>query len=484
MNNVRIVERGDIDRRAEAVIGLMASGGDARIVLNPETGLNRYWSAPRPAATLAYASSTANDISAPAFDHVLRRFDALGPALSGAGYAAALERLRERIRAAYALAGDVDIVFAASGTDLEYVALLTASRGDRAVYNILLGADEVGSGCIHSARGCYFASETPLCAGVRAGDPVPGLARELSLVDLPVRDPDGGAHGSAAMTAAIDGAVAEAHRLGRHPLVHVVHGSKTGLVLPELADIDGLIARHGNGLSLVVDACQARIAPPRVNDYLRRGGTVFLTGSKFMGGPPFSGIALIPPGARAPLSAGFATLARRAEWPAGWSGSERLRDEANPGLLLRLEASVFELERFRRLPQRRVDRVVVAFSDAVDDLAWRIGARRVAAARCGPAIESATLATLDLSGTPGNPDFDEARRRHAALIADGIRLGQPVKCVRLADGRWGATLRVALSMPQIVDLDTLGDRALSDKLGGDMAAIARALTEPRALRAA
>ena len=45
----------------------MTGGGDGRILLDPATGLNRYHSAPRPREVLAYASSTANDISAKAF---------------------------------------------------------------------------------------------------------------------------------------------------------------------------------------------------------------------------------------------------------------------------------------------------------------------------------------------------------------------------------------------------------------------------------
>ena len=40
---------------------LMTEGGDARLVLDEATGLNRYYSAPRPSDVLAYASSTAND---------------------------------------------------------------------------------------------------------------------------------------------------------------------------------------------------------------------------------------------------------------------------------------------------------------------------------------------------------------------------------------------------------------------------------------
>ena len=49
---------------------LMTMGGDARIVLDPGSGLNRYFSAPRPSKVLAFASSTANDISAAAYAHV------------------------------------------------------------------------------------------------------------------------------------------------------------------------------------------------------------------------------------------------------------------------------------------------------------------------------------------------------------------------------------------------------------------------------
>ncbi|MBK7284225.1 MAG: hypothetical protein IPI83_07485 [Sphingomonadales bacterium] len=60
---------------------LMTTGGDQRIVLNPETGLNQYMVAPRPSTMTAYSSSTANDISGPAFSEVTRRLAALAPDL-------------------------------------------------------------------------------------------------------------------------------------------------------------------------------------------------------------------------------------------------------------------------------------------------------------------------------------------------------------------------------------------------------------------
>ena len=68
-----------------------------------------------------------------------------------------------------------------------------------------------------------------------------------------------------------------------------------------------------------------------------------------------------------------------------------------------------------------------------------------------------------------------AVRIHKALVERGIRLGQPVKCVKLEDGRWGATLRLGLSMPQVVALDRLDDAALEAQLAADMDRIATAI---------
>lgn len=466
----------------------MTTGGDARIVLRPETGLNRYHSAPRPSGVLAYASSTANDISAPAFAHVEALLAELGPDLSGRAYAERLEALRGRIRRAYAVADEIDIVFAPSGTDLEYVALACAAgRGRGGTHNILLGADEVGSGCIHSAFGRYFARETALGVATVPGDAVPGLGEtHVEMIDVPVRDGHGRARPSAEIAARMDMAIAEAEAAGRHVLVHVVHGSKTGLILPSLADIDRLVAKNGDSVTLVVDACQARITSPAIADYLERGAIVFVTGSKFMGGPPFSGFALAPRRFREearPLADGFATLFRRGEWPEGWPGVQALEDGANPGLLLRLEASIFELERFQRLAIEEVTRIILCFHQAVrEEIIEKTPAHRVAPYPPGEKetadthpIEMRTLSTLDLSEFSGGSSFEDSTRWHKAMLAHGVRLGQPVKCVKLDDGSWGAALRIGLSMPMVVERAALEEEALRLSFVEDMARVREAL---------
>ena len=66
-------------------------------------------------------------------------------------------------------------MFAPSGTDLEYVALaVAASRGGKPIRNILLGQDEVGSGCLLAAGGRFFASQTAVRTAVFKGSPLTG----------------------------------------------------------------------------------------------------------------------------------------------------------------------------------------------------------------------------------------------------------------------------------------------------------------------
>lgn len=481
---------------------LMETGGDNRITVDPATGFNKYMVAPHPSGVLAYSSSTANDISPAAFAEVQRRLARVAPDLnlSPRGYRDALEDLRGRIRATLRLPAATRIIFAASGTDLEYVGLAVAHRSDATgIDNILLGADEIGSGCGLSARGEFFTDRTALGVSVTPNASIDASGRSnIRLINVPVRGPGGTAVPSEDLLLEIAAVVEEAIRAGRHPLIHIVHGSKTGLILPSFAHIDALRRRFGTKLSFVVDACQCRLGEAAIAAYLARGATVFLTGSKFMGGPPFSGIALVPQAAAsasAGILPGFDQIFLRAEWPEDWVKVERLREGANLGLLLRLEASIYELELFQNLSAADIRRTLDLFDQSVDILIRRLGASRVLPyatgewleARTHP-LEMRTLVTIDLSQTRDPVDFDRAAVLHRMLfqplgraasspqeraIADRrIRLGQPVKCVPLPGGGYGGTLRVGLSMPQMVEFAGMDTLSLRTRLTTDMATIA------------
>jgi hypothetical protein len=68
-------------------------------------------------------------------------------------------------------------------------------------------------------------------------------------------------------------------------IIFLTHSTKTGLIAP---------TSPPEGANVIVDACQARIEPETVAAYLRRGWPVVVTGSKFFGGPAFSGAVLFP----------------------------------------------------------------------------------------------------------------------------------------------------------------------------------------------
>merc|ERR1740130_2629193 len=58
--------------------------------------------------------------------------------------------------------------------------------------------------------------------------------------------------------------------------------------------MDRLGERYGKKLVAVVDACQGRMGELAVREHLDKGRVVLTTGSKFFGGPPFSGVCLMP----------------------------------------------------------------------------------------------------------------------------------------------------------------------------------------------
>uniref|UniRef100_A0A7S1RHB4 Uncharacterized protein n=1 Tax=Alexandrium catenella TaxID=2925 RepID=A0A7S1RHB4_ALECA len=79
-------------------------------------------------------------------------------------------------------------------------------------------------------------------------------------------------------------------------VVHIVVGSKTGKCMPSEACLDRIVAAHGKLVVPVVDACQGRMGEGDIRGHLDKGRIVLCTGSKFFGGPPFSGVCLMSEG--------------------------------------------------------------------------------------------------------------------------------------------------------------------------------------------
>lgn len=497
---------------------LMSAGGDDRITLDEQSGLNSYGCAPEPVRAISYSSSTASSISAAAYAHAhavhhqLRLAVASGES-EDAAYTRFLRNARSRIRRVYGLGTKVDVVFGASGTDLEYLALALSLQSGQKVTNIVVEVDEVGSGCLFSQAGQYFAGRTALGLDVEKGAHLPGFeAERIAVATLRARTDEGPVRGEGDYSAMLLEAAGAAIENGARPLVHIIHRSKTGIVTPSMAAIDALLAAYADGVDLVVDACQGRISPATIDAYLSRGAGVFLTGSKFIGGPPFSAWMLVPPrlaarmksGTQAPK--GLAHFFARGDAPAGWADLDAiLPAKTNFGLLLRLEAGLFELERLLAMPMERVDAVIAAFGSAMRGLSAAMPFRLIEGGVDDPAagdhrnqgapahpLDRKMLYVIELTDShtaSGKPlSVEQAREVYRGLYTDIsgefedawdklvaaeiCHLGQPVKCLKYADGEWAPTLRLSLSAPQIFEMIGLDPDRLVKRFTADIERIA------------
>jgi hypothetical protein len=192
---------------------------------------------------------------------------------------------------------------------------------------------------------------------------VGGFPLDVRLETIPLRNADGNPAGTIAVDRAFTAAAEAASSVGP-AVLHMIDCSKTGLAAPSVPEAARLEQRHPDQVRVVVDACQARVDRSRVRQYLRLGWPVLLTGSKFFGGPPFSGVILMPHGR---LAAALAT----GSLPAGLADylgcmPKRLPElGVNPGLVLRWAAALAEMRAFAAAP-------LAAYAEVADALGARL----------------------------------------------------------------------------------------------------------------
>jgi hypothetical protein len=405
--------------RPHRVVEALVSDGDSRLALDPSTGLNKYLCPPAPApGLLCAASCTASPIAEAGFARAEAVFDRIAGAPS--------DRIRTRrlaeegglIAAAilqrFAAEGLAEVLLCPSGTDalLTATTRLAAERPDAAITTILPCAAETGTGVPLAAACRHF-------DGALHGRPAgPG---EAATVEVPLRDGFGAPLPSAEVDAGFAQAADAARRAGRRPITMLTHGTKTGLVAP-LAPPDEA--------DVIVDACQARIEPALVAAFLRRGWPVVITGSKFFGGPAFSGALLFPHGRRSAPNA--RSIGQRA---------------LGLGTVLRWTAACAAMSAFAPHEYRMasvLDRACTAIAAA---LAANPILTSIDGARPKPAAVPAhwshhpsifTFAVTNPADQRRRLSVSELRRVYGALATAGILLGQPVDL-----GPFGG-LRIAL----------------------------------------
>jgi hypothetical protein len=294
-----------------SVEALLVSGGDERIALDSVTGLNQYGCPSHPDPDLlAFGSSTASVISKASFAAVCTLRERLQEALKSESaevvYAREMERIRRELLFDVADLG-VSLLFASSGTDAHALAARRTCC-DRVV---MVEASETGSGVV-------VALGVPVdTVKLRADN---GMPRALADIDAEV-------------SALVEQAIAAGQRV----LLVMADQSKTGMVAPGFDCVTKL-----QGMAQVlVDACQFRLAPATLRAYLAQGFMVALTGSKFLTGPAFSAALLLPAGDAVQI------------------------EPVNFAMLLRWEAALVELRRFRAVPESKVIHIFQLFADSI-----------------------------------------------------------------------------------------------------------------------
>ncbi|HEY4317290.1 MAG TPA: hypothetical protein VGN04_06795 [Herbaspirillum sp.] len=436
---------------------LLVQGGDQRIAIQPGSQVNKYGCQPFPAADrIAFASSTASQISQEAFNAADRLRERIASTWDGAPpaarYRAELTRLRGELLAACGLipapastpapisaqppTAAPDLVFAASGTDAHLLAAhLTAAqshRAGRALRVIMVNAEESGSGVSTALSGRGFSAynalgdcSLPLQHGgndiaAKAGIGQVGMAQDPigpEVLHVAIRRPDGAPRREQAIADDIAALSQAALQDGCDVLLVLIDVSKTGCVAPDPLFAAQLRQRSGGRMQVLVDACQFRIETATLRAYLAQDFMVAVTGSKFIGGPSFSAALLIPPALAAALQpAGVPRQLQRhsarEEWPAAWHPERTLPSCANPGLLLRWEAALYELKAFQALPGAAVRQFLLRFNAAVQ-----------ARLQADPHFEALPLPAMPQRAAGLMPVWDDLPSIHAFALSGSERDG-------------------------------------------------------------
>ncbi|WP_238985338.1 hypothetical protein [Nitrosococcus halophilus] len=465
---------------------LLTLGGDERLLVRPDLGLNRYGCSPSPRSrAITFSTCTASSISAPGYGSAEAQRRHLFPAaLAGRlvdGFVEEMAWARGRLADVLQLeqVSGAKVLLTPSGTDAELFAVYCASVvAKRPLLNILISPREIGSGSRHAAAGRHFDHMSPLGGAVQPGAAVEGLpCDQIRVRELELRDEMGQALPRNEVEDRLCELVRRGIKVGESVLIHVLDSSKTGLGAPGLDCIAHLQATYGDQVAVIVDAAQMRVSRANLAGYLRQGFYVIATGSKFFTGPPFAGALLVPSSVVSGIKAektfprGLGCYVSRWDVPEEWCAQAlHLGTSPNYGLLLRWQAALWEMEAFFAADSRSRYGI---FRDFAEILHSRMGRwscieplppsvyRRASGEESESWDSVPTIFTFLVRRTSGLLSYDEATAAYHWLntdlspwlpsgVSDAERrlagqcchIGQPVR-IRYQDGIWIGALRIA-----------------------------------------
>jgi len=300
------IERFDSLRAVSAPVNaLLLADGDKRSALSPVTGLNRYGCAPLPQpGTISLSACSGNEVGRVGFaagqQMRLRLMQAAWAGTLGQSIADITAHQKARIAKIMGVTlNSIDVMsLVESGTAATHLVATHLTAGPQSCLYLIVGPKETG----REIPEAVSTAPHVMIEGVEiregeSGEPVAPSVLEYIL--------------ERRITKAID--------QGMRVILQVVEGSKTGLVAPGIDVVRRLIARFPNHFKVVADFCQMRPGTCPA-EYLELGASIVATGSKFLGGPVFSGVAIEPKGSHT-QSASVGTVLR---WEAALAECENL----------------------------------------------------------------------------------------------------------------------------------------------------------------
>ena len=441
--------------KKKKIDNVILSGGekDDRLQLL-ENNMTKYGCSPTPYPHLSYSSCTASTIGLEAFTHIREYYQRIS--FSNVDiYAEEFQHIRDDLRNIIGLNDNVDICLASSGTDLEMLPYLFVPK-DMNICNIIIGPNEVGSGTLLSAEGRVFSNINEQYA-YHKSDKLEGFDEyNIDLFSLPVRD---GAGRPIKDEVLLDNIVniSKSYTWGTYKILHSVFHTKTGLIKPTPESLLDLADEH---TIVIVDACQFRVSKERINQLLDRGCIVFITGSKFYGGPTFSAAALIPSTLRDIaaynqfIPKGLNFLYGRELFPRRWKSVDNFEYGESFGLLLRWKAAVFEMQLFNSISKDKKKKTIKIFNMSIKKILKEYPEFVLLSDLYEDAPYDVLMSNSILTFGFKNHmiDYEMSRKIYQKLISQewlnddfpySIHLGQPVKMIK-KNSSWLGTLRIAL----------------------------------------
>ncbi len=466
--NIQLAAASALQRQAFTLPALLASGGDERICPDPSTGRNKYGTTVAPApAEICFSSSTATTISQLSFRAVKQKYDSLFKDATERKCAAGklCDDVRLRLKSFFGLS-KTEVVLAASGTDAELITLALVERlCQQPVTNIVVAPTETGSGVLKAAQGLNFNTRTSMGCIVEPGRRLAGWKdADIDVATVDIRSPNGAVRPANDVDCDAANKAERALSQGRCVLLHILDTSKTGLNGVSRQTAAEIVRLAPSRVQVVVDACQLRCRREQIKSDLAKGFIVVITGSKFAGGPAFSGALLLPLAIAAqlrdapPPPLGLADYSASHDWPMTLRSSfARGLRSFNVGMALRWMAALAELERLASVSPELQQEIISYFEAAVCDRALKLARPLVHHERQAPQARS--IVPLFVRGRDGmDLDLADAKTLQAELrkpIFSGMdrntlqrvfHIGQPVTIGERA------VLRVCASASQLADV--------------------------------